>query len=155
MRAHPDGGNNGRCLNKFSGHANARARGHQGSSTFNADGSRSVRRSPALDQFSWRRAKPRFMTPNAKSVSDRFWQMSHYVRPNPAHVSHTLVSQFSMLQEVVRHCHGYKAWQRSQPVRSNTLTPHLSSFNSEQKNAGSVKIVVISGISGLWAEIEI
>src|SRR5436305_4281567 len=65
MRAHPDGGNNGRCLNKFSGHANAWARGHQGSSTFNADGSRSVRRSPALDQFSWRRAKPRFMTPNA------------------------------------------------------------------------------------------
>ena len=62
-RAHPDGGHKGRCLNTFSGHAHARARGHQGSSTFNADGSRRVLLSPAPDQFSWRRAKPRFMTP--------------------------------------------------------------------------------------------
>jgi len=36
--------------------------------------------------------------PNAKSVSERMWQMSHYVRPKPGNVSYVLVSRDSVIQ---------------------------------------------------------
>ena len=49
-------------------------------------------------------------TPNAKSVSERIWHMSHPVRPNPASTLHTLVSQALVLQEKVKLFHGYNAW---------------------------------------------
>ena len=39
--------------------------------------------------------------PNAKSVSERMRQMSHYVRPKPGNVSYVLVSRDSVIQEVV------------------------------------------------------
>ena len=59
--------------------------------------------------------------PNAKSVSERIWLMSHYVRPNPRNVSPVLVSQVLVIQEVARLCYGYNACQTSHHVRPNTL----------------------------------
>jgi len=35
--------------------------------------------------------------------------MSHHVRPNTGHNSHTLISQATALQEIVKLSHGYKA----------------------------------------------
>ena len=70
-------------------------------------------RSPATDA---RRAEP-----NAKSVSERIWQMSHHVRPNPANASHTLASRALILQEDVQPFHAYNVWCWSQHVRPNTL----------------------------------
>src|SRR2546429_6336507 len=35
----------------------------------------------------------RSLSPNAKSVSERSWQMSHHVRPNTEHILHTLRSE--------------------------------------------------------------
>jgi hypothetical protein len=40
--------------------------------------------------------------PNAKSVSERIWEMSHHVRSHSAHRSHAFVSPFLTCQEVVR-----------------------------------------------------
>src|SRR5262245_59892423 len=62
------------------------------------------------------------LVPNAKSVSERIWQMSHHVRPNPASPWHTLDSQAFSLQEVAWACCGYSGWQMSQVLRPNTLS---------------------------------
>src|SRR5205823_3775082 len=70
--------------------------------------------------LSWGSLAP--VGPNAKSVSERLGQMSHRVRPNAATVSHILVSQALVLQEVARPRHGYNIWQTSHHLRSNTLT---------------------------------
>src|SRR6266446_8737619 len=66
--------------------------------------------------------------PHAKSVSERIWQISHQLRPNPAHVPHTLVSQTLTLQEVVRTVHGYNAWQISQHMRHNPISIRETSY---------------------------
>src|SRR4029453_3522481 len=65
---------------------------------------------------------PDSVSPKAKSVSERIWQMSHSMRPNPGPVSHTLISQALVLQEVSRPCHECNAWQLSLPMRPHTLT---------------------------------
>jgi len=64
---------------------------------------------------------PAPLAPNAKSVSERIWEMSHHVRSNPAHRSHACVSSSLTCQEVVRLSHGYNACQTSHHVRPNTL----------------------------------
>jgi len=48
--------------------------------------------------------------------------MSHHVRPNPAHRSHTFVSPSLICQEVVRLSQGYNAWQTSHYVRPNPIS---------------------------------
>jgi hypothetical protein len=77
----------------------------------------SYRRSFTLDKFPVVCRKK----PNAKSVSERIWQMSYNMKPNAGNVLHTLISQSSALQEVARLHHGYNAWQMSHHVRPNTL----------------------------------
>ena len=42
-------------------------------------------------------------TANAKSVSERIWQRSHDMRPNPGTISRMLISQVISLQYVARH----------------------------------------------------
>jgi hypothetical protein len=63
--------------------------------------------------------------PNAKSVSERIWKMSHHVRSNPAHRSHAFVSPSLTCQEAVRLSQGYNACQTSHCVRPNTLATPL------------------------------
>jgi hypothetical protein len=63
----------------------------------------------------------RIAWPDAKSVSERIWYMSHHVRPNPAHRSHAFVSPSLPRQEVARLFPGYHAWQPSHGVRPDTL----------------------------------
>jgi hypothetical protein len=46
---------------------------------------------------------------NAKSVSQRIWQMFHNMKPNAGTVSRTLPSQALDLQEIVRPCQRYNA----------------------------------------------
>jgi hypothetical protein len=59
--------------------------------------------------------------PNAKSVSERIWLMSHDMRPNSENVSYILISQALVRQKVARLCYGYNAEQTSHHVRPNTL----------------------------------
>ena len=40
--------------------------------------------------------------PNAKSVSERIRQVSHHVRFDTGHISHTMISQAMAFQEIVR-----------------------------------------------------
>src|SRR5262249_51590236 len=70
---------------------------------------------------------PGGVTPNAKSVSERLWQISHDMRPNPGNVSPMLISPAPVIQEVARFCYAYNAWQTSHPVRPNTLAAMVRS----------------------------
>jgi hypothetical protein len=60
--------------------------------------------------------------PNAKSVSERPWQMSRHVRLNPGSTEHTLGSRPLALQELVRARCGYSGWPKSQFLRPHTLS---------------------------------
>jgi hypothetical protein len=59
--------------------------------------------------------------PNAKSISERIWQMFHDMRPIAGNALPTLISQPLSLQGVARLCQEYNAWQMSHHVRPITL----------------------------------
>jgi hypothetical protein len=63
----------------------------------------------------------REVEPNAKSVSEWIWQMSHDVRPKPGNISPLLVSRDLAIQEVAKFCYGYNVWETSHDVRPHTL----------------------------------
>src|SRR5262249_34089742 len=66
------------------------------------------------------------LRPNAKSVSERLWHMSHNMQPNAENVSHPLTSQPSALQEVARPSHGYHSCQPCEPAASPLVHPCLA-----------------------------
>ena len=49
------------------------------------------------------------LAPNAMSVSERIWQMSHKMKPNAGNALRALISQSSDRKEVARPFHGYNA----------------------------------------------
>jgi len=59
--------------------------------------------------------------PNAKSVSERIWQMSHNMRFNAGNTLPTLLSQSSALYRGYEALLGDNAWQMPHHVKPNTL----------------------------------